>query len=108
MRRFTLDQALDSDPPQPGDLLAGPASVYRIHDVRPVDSRIWPERWKLDVERLDDGTLAHRHQLLRTGAARGDRLHAFTNYRPGERPADYFNTDDDTTPQHPPHIPPPT
>lgn len=37
---------------EPGDLLLGPNVVHRVLAVRPVESRIWHDRWRLEVERV--------------------------------------------------------
>lgn len=55
-REFTFDRFGDTPNLWPGLLLVGPRAKYRILDARPVESRLWHDRWKLRVERLADDT----------------------------------------------------
>jgi hypothetical protein len=88
-RRMSLDLELDNHrAPQAGDIILGSRVAYRVTGARPVESRIWPNRWALTCRRLgpawppparcphplDDGCLVH---VTRT-------------YRRGETPADHF------------------
>lgn len=53
MSRITYDLDLD-DPrsPAPGDLIVSPGTAYRITAARPVDSRVWANRWALTCQRV--------------------------------------------------------
>jgi len=88
-RSMTLDLALDNeDPPARGDYLTTYSAAYRIVDVRPVESRVWPNRWRLDLERLPTG-----NNLDQPDPGPGHRCHRSSRYRPGETPSQFFGVD---------------
>lgn len=88
-RRMTFDLALDDQrSPERGDVLATERAVYRILDARPVESRIWGNRWALTCERIGDRSDVRR--LTRPMRGSGHRLWYSTLYRRGERPQDHF------------------
>ncbi len=49
---YDISADQEANPPQPGDFVSTTRSRYRIIDARPVESRVWPHRWRLLVERL--------------------------------------------------------
>lgn len=86
-RSMTLDLALDNeDPPSRGDYLTTARAAYRVVDVRPVESRVWPNRWHVELERLPYGDNDHPP----TVAEPGQRCHPTSRYARGETPADFF------------------
>jgi hypothetical protein len=52
MTTFRLDYFDDSHRAEPGDLVTTDRLCYRVLAVRPVESRIWNDRWALTLERL--------------------------------------------------------
>jgi hypothetical protein len=71
-----------------GDLLLKPRHVYRVTAVREVDSKLWPDRWRVSTERFmlrrEWGLLpyAERLALLVDGA----RVVELAAYEPGTQP----------------------
>lgn len=52
--RVTFDLALtDHRIPARGDILHTPHRCYRILEARPVDSKVWGNRWRLQLTRID-------------------------------------------------------
>lgn len=85
-RRMTLDLALNNHhPPVLGDLLTTERAAYVITDIRPVESRVWGNRWKIELRRLPHGS--NSRPPLTVGE---QRVHPTSTYARGERPADYF------------------
>jgi hypothetical protein len=85
-RRFSLDLAADEPrSPDRGDVLAGPRAAYRIIEARPVESRIWCNRWALTVERIGS-----RDDLARVPPEEYAYVWDSTPYRRGEGPSDVF------------------
>jgi hypothetical protein len=81
-----MDLAVD-DPrtPERGDIMYSARLVYEVLDARPVESKIWTNRWRLDVRRVGPRT-AETVVVPRPGAqAWHTRL-----YQRGETPADHF------------------
>lgn len=76
----------DQDVPNAGDLLVSTRVVYRIVDVREVESRVWSNRWRLDVHRVGLRTEVNVAALLHDGEL---ALHTGC-YRKGEKPAEWF------------------
>lgn len=88
-RRFNLDLALDNPSnPIAGDVLVSTRAVYRITDVRPVDSRVWANRWKLTVQRIGDATNGEPNSWPTLGE--GNRRWDSVPYRRGETPQSVF------------------
>jgi hypothetical protein len=85
-RRMNFDLALD-DPTNPvaGDILHSTSRVrqqhswYVIVEARPVDSRVWGNRWALTLRRLAGSPKAHEVNV-------GARVWYSTPYARGERP----------------------
>lgn len=87
-REFTFDMALsESQPPQPGEWLRGPNVVYVVTEVRPVESRIWPNRWRLRCERVGE---TNDLAFLAMVRASGVKVWPFEPYRKGEGPVECF------------------
>lgn len=86
MPRFRLDLAVDdSRSPDRGDVLYSARLIYEITDARPVDSKVWPNRWAITCRRLGPRN-ADTVVVPRPGAqAWHSRL-----YRRGEGPADHY------------------
>lgn len=83
--RFTFDMALEDEaPPEPGDVLVAARVAYRVTSVRPVESRVWPNRWALGVDRLGE------HGGQPPAPAHGGRRWHTGRYRRGETPAQHF------------------
>lgn len=86
-RSMTLDLALDNEhPPSVGDYLTTARAAYLVVDVRPVESRVWPNRWRLDLEPLPSGSNDDPPTLTRDG----QRVHPTSRYAKGETPAQFF------------------
>lgn len=79
-RDVNYDLPPGEDPPAPGDLIRSTRNRYRVLDVRPVESRVWSNRWKLTLENLG------RHE----DAPWAEGEHSFRRYRPGEGPEDSY------------------
>lgn len=102
VRRFNYDLELDNPrAPQPGDIMVGARVAYRIVEARPVESRVWGNRWKLTVRRVgpsprgdgvDEWDLFRlQHYCYPSDPPDGWVYEwSFSNYARGERPADYF------------------
>lgn len=59
MPTFTMDCAPDDlRPPAEGDYVATARTGYRVTEVRPVESRLWPNRWRLTVVKIGSADLA--------------------------------------------------
>lgn len=73
---YDIDAEQEANPPQAGEFLSTSRSRYRIVEARPVESKVWPHRWRLRVERLGQhgGTVPSSDWRLRW-------------YRRGERPS---------------------
>lgn len=55
--RVTFDLALtDKRVPARGDVLHTAKRCYRVLDAFPVDSRVWANRWRLHLTRIDPAT----------------------------------------------------
>jgi len=81
-RTFVMDLALDEDqPPQPGDRVGTARAHYTVVASRPVESRVWPNRWHLTLRRTDPP---------RVPPLDGTRYFPTRAYRRGERPDDHF------------------
>lgn len=78
-RTMTVDFAEETDPDEPGTVLYGARDHWRVLDARPVESRVWPWRWKYTLE-----PLGPHHGRIPTGGRR------ISTYRRGEGPADHF------------------
>ena len=88
-RRFTLDLALDNErAPRPGDVLVSARTVRRITEARPVESRVWPNRWAIVY--VDVGTATRHVPDERVELAEGCIVLTTSLYRRGEGPADHF------------------
>ena len=87
MSRFTLDMAADDDhPPAIGDLMTTQRLVYLVTGVREIDSRVWCNRWAIDLRRL--GPIADLVEIRRQHPD-GD-IRRTTRYAKGEGPAEFF------------------
>lgn len=75
------------DPPEPGDLLVTARLVKVITDVRPVESRVWHDRWRIETR-----TLGPRDpwptEAVAAAVRPGARCIWTTLYQRGEGPAD--------------------
>lgn len=82
---MTFDVLDGAEAPKRGDILRpgwiGGVAWYRVLDVRPVESRIWHDRWRLTVVRVDPDATRRGE-----GVADGARLIACTPYEKGEGP----------------------
>lgn len=89
MGRLTLDLLEEGqDPPQVGDLIISARLVRIITDVRPVESRVWHDRWQLELR-----TLGPRHpypaEAVAAAVPEGAKvIEVGPYYRRGEGPAD--------------------
>lgn len=84
-----MDLALDDhEPPGHDDVLVSVQAVYRVIEVRPVESRLWPNRWHLTVVRVGDAL--DGAPVTPTGPGPSGRLFGTRRYRQGEGPADVF------------------
>lgn len=93
MTRRTFDLPLE-EPSSPcrGDLMIGPRLIHEVLDARPVDSRLWANRWSLEVRAVT--TVDELDPRLGVYALLGDgcRTWYWRRYRRGERPAEFFET----------------
>lgn len=78
-RRMTLDFDHEADPDVPGTILYGPRHHWRVIATEPVESRVWPWRWRYTLD-----PLGPHHDQVPDGA------HRISTYRKGEGPADRF------------------
>ena len=87
MSRFTLDLAEnDQHPPAIGDLMTTQRNVYLVTGVREIDSRVWCNRWAIDLQRLGP-----RRDLLTIRRAHPDgEIRRTSRYRKGEGPREFF------------------
>lgn len=95
MSTFRIDYFWpDSRRAEPGDLLLGLSLVYRVTAVRPVESRLWHDRWMLTVERVGhrDGDLLDNLPAWKAESVElyGSCFVMETGaYQKGETPQDY-------------------
>lgn len=83
--RVTLDLPLDDDrPPERGDLIVSARLVYVVLDARPVDSRVWENRWHVDLRR--HGPSSGPWPSVELGA----RCFRTQRYEKGETPREFF------------------
>lgn len=75
-RTFTLDLPPGDDrPPVAGDLLLSTRTAYFVSEVRPVDSKVWCNRFALIVRPLGPYRPEHVKLMERTG-----RIHRSGSY----------------------------
>lgn len=90
-RRYTLDLPLTNvRPPQAGDLLCTARTVNRVTDSRPVESRIWPNRWKITAVRVAERSIEERAASRYPSVPDGAHCFVSQPYRRGEGPIDVF------------------
>lgn len=88
-RQFTLDQALTNHrAPRPGDVLLTARTVQRVVDARPVESRVWANRWRLTVHSA--GTATNHVPDEPVVVPEGCERIVTEVYRRGETPAEFF------------------
>lgn len=76
-RRFTFD-VFDGVAPVRGAVLLSARVAYRIIESRPVDSRLWRDRWSIQVRRLaHDEPITDEYPVMN-----------FVPYAKGEGPSD--------------------
>lgn len=96
MRTIRYDLPLDCDqPPQRGDMMSSTRVVYRVLDAVLVDSPVWDNRWRIQLERVGriapDGMYHYDDGLtVRDVAARDARWWDFRPYASGEGPVEFF------------------
>lgn len=74
-----IDFAHEIDPDPPGAILYGRRHHWRVVATEPVESRVWPWRWRYTVE-----PLGPHHGQIPADA------HRISAYRKGEGPVDCF------------------
>lgn len=82
-RRMTVDLHPDDDTSfVAGDVLFTPRARYVVVEAQPVDSRVWWNRWRLTIRRVDrdPGFVP----------SLGVRAHHVSSYGRGEGPAEHF------------------
>lgn len=85
MTTHTFDRFDDSyELPEPGDCYRTERTVYRVLDIRPVESQVWHDRWRIRLERV-----CARSDWDGTGFQEGARFHEVFSYRKGETPQDF-------------------
>ncbi len=88
LRRFTYDLELDNPrSPVAGDLCMSARALYRITEARPVDSRLWGNRWALTCQRI--GVPDDLDQHL-PAVAHDGTLWRFGRYQKGQTPQQFF------------------
>lgn len=73
--------------PEPGDVYVTARLVYLVTEVRPIESKVWHDRWRISLERVGPRDPWPTDQL----AARlelGATVHHVSTYAKGEGPAD--------------------
>lgn len=101
-RSCSFDMALDDErPPLPGDLIAGRNVVYAVSECRPVESKVWANRWRVTAVRI--GTRAQVVPAIAEHVIDGARWFNMGSYRKGQRPADHFDRIDDRPFEELPH-----
>ncbi len=88
MRTLNLDLAQGKNPPDVGTHLATARLLWTIHGVDPVDSKAWPNRWRLTLHERRP-----RPDILPPGTIET------VLYRSGETPTSFFGPwrDEDET-----------
>lgn len=84
-RRIYLDLFDQVDPPTAGDVLVSTRVAYLVRAARPVDSRLWDDRWNVEVVPLGD----RDGRDARSAIAEAENVHRMGTYRRGERPRDF-------------------
>lgn len=72
--------------PEPGDVYVTARLVYVVTGVRPVESKVWHDRWRIELERIgprDPWPAEHLADRLEDGA----RVHHVSRYERGETPS---------------------
>lgn len=88
---FIFDLAPDDTrAPCAGDLLVTARLVYRVTFVRPVDSRVWDNRWALTVTRLGARTGPGVWAEANAGTPEGARCWHSARYARGETPQSFY------------------
>jgi hypothetical protein len=83
MPSYYLDLPVDDDTVlEPGDILRCPRVDHELVEVTPVQSKVWPNRWRCVAVSLGPHNNAPPPEDRRCIAA--------YDYRTGERPADRF------------------
>ena len=103
-RTFTLDMALDDHRGyNAGDYLFTARTAYEILDARPVDSKMWDNRWKVTARKI--GTRSDIYSTLQwvdvcadgqweRRTLDGIGIRESLTYRRGETPRDFFGEPD--------------
>jgi ribosomal protein S18 acetylase RimI-like enzyme len=73
--------------PEPGDVYVTARLVYLVVAVRPVESKVWHDRWRIELERIGPRDPWPREQLA-DRLADGARCHYVSRYERGETPSD--------------------
>lgn len=76
-----------TEPPAVGDILVSARLVRIVTDVRPVESRVWHDRWRIELRRLGPVKPWPTEAVQQAIDAGGQLRHAYS-YRSGEGPAD--------------------
>ena len=93
----TLDLPLDDhEAIAPGDIIVSARLVQRVTDARPVESRVWGNRWRVTMLVLRERTLDERRRDVGPrgddiGMEVGRRIMFTRMYRPGERPGAHLH-----------------
>lgn len=82
MTTKTVDHHLPGAELAPGDFIATGRAIYRVDAVRPVESRLWPERWRYTVTKVATRADLAAGWVLPDGA----RIITTSTYGPGEKP----------------------
>lgn len=72
--------------PEPGDVYVTARLVYVVTEVRPIESRVWHDRWRIELERVGPRDPWPTEQLagrLEPGAT----VHHVSRYERGETPS---------------------
>lgn len=76
----------DTTLPEPGDVYVTARLVYLVTEVRPIESRIWHDRWRIELERIGPRDPWPRDQLAARLAV-GATVHQVSTYEKGETPS---------------------
>lgn len=70
--------------PEPGDVYLTERIVYKVLRIRPIESRIWHDRWSVTLERI-----CRRADWNYQWDVEGARVHYVVTYKKGEGPRDF-------------------
>lgn len=76
----------DTELPEPGDAYVTARTLYVVTNVRPIESRVWHDRWRIELERIGQRGPAG-WEALHARLEPGARCHRVDRYEKGETPS---------------------